>query len=55
MLAFKSFRLQSMPTLLMLTPVSNFNFSSRYAMHRITAERKKITLPKPEEVNLVMP
>lgn len=55
MLAFKSFQLRSMPTLLMLAPVSNFNFASRYAMHRITADRQKITLPKPEEVNLVMP
>lgn len=55
MLSFKSLQLRSMPTLFMMAPVSNFNFSSRYAMHRIIADRQKITLPKPEEVNLVMP
>lgn len=42
-------------TLMMLSPVTNFNFASRYQMHRITADRQIITMPKPEDLRLVIP
>jgi hypothetical protein len=39
----------------MLTPVATFNFASRFQMHRITADRNRMILPKPEDLKLCLP
>ena len=42
-------------SLFMLAPVASFNFASRYSANRLVADRRKITLPDPENVKLVLP
>ncbi len=39
MLGLKSFAIARSMPIFMLAPIANFNFASRYAMHRIIADR----------------
>lgn len=39
----------------MLAPFASFDFSSRYKMNRIIADRSKVIMPKPEDLKLIIP